>query len=194
MKPAAREWIEKAEADFRSDHDPKNASPTINGNRPRLKNDFRSLVGNQAACYPAPELPGHQRSQRPCPIDPPRTLCIRQINRRGRHPGGCRPRSGACAPFVLSPGLPSRGRFVARPERWSPSGLPKFGGCHLCPWRTTTCLACAPARRQSAVAACLVASPTPLFADVGTRARRRYLPSTRDERVRALPGSAPSRH
>jgi hypothetical protein len=30
----------------------------------------------------------------------------------GRHPRGCRPRSGACVAFFLTPGLPSRGRVL----------------------------------------------------------------------------------
>ena len=53
--------------------------------------------------------------------------------RRGRHPGGCRPRSGACVTFSLSPGLPLPGPLCRTARRRSRSGLPRCGGCHLFP-------------------------------------------------------------
>ena len=54
-----------------------------------------------------------------------------QKRRRGRHPRGCRPRSGACVTFFLSPGLPLPGPLQAGARLRSQSGLPRFGGCHL---------------------------------------------------------------
>jgi hypothetical protein len=62
-----------------------------------------------------------------------------QKRRRGRHPRGCRPRSGACVTFFLSPGLPLPEPRIARPgvvRKGRPldhQGFARFGGCHLFP-------------------------------------------------------------
>jgi hypothetical protein len=42
-----------------------------------------------------------------------------QKRRRGRHPRGCRPRSGACVTFFLSPGLPLPGPLCRTARRRS---------------------------------------------------------------------------
>jgi len=55
--------------------------------------------------------------------------------RHGRHPRGCRPRSGACVTLFSAPGLPLLEPLRAGARLRLQSGLPRFGGCHLFPRR-----------------------------------------------------------
>jgi len=67
---------------------------------------------------------------RPLHLRPLHLRPLRAVQKRRRGRGHLDPARGwACVTFFLSPGLPSRGRFVARPERWYRQ--PESGGRHL---------------------------------------------------------------